>query len=150
MVSRDRRDQILEASNQPAELYELPERSRLLHIGLMKTGTTALQRAASARRQTLLRHGVRYPGRLYNHRQAALALMNRGSRFARDERLADAWDALLDEIDQESDRKIWISNEFICGCDDRAAVQFLADLGARTHVVVTLRSVAATLPSLWQ
>ena len=77
----------------------------------MQTGTTALRRAASARRATLLRHGVRYPGTLYNHRQAALALMNRGPRPARGEHPADAWAELLHEIEQEPDRKIWISND---------------------------------------
>jgi hypothetical protein len=116
----------------------------------MKTGTTAVQRAANARRPMLLRHGVRYPGTLYNHRQAALALMGRNPRPPRGERSPDAWDELLHEIGHEPDRKIWISNEFICGCDDQTAARFLADLGARTHVIVTLRSVAATLPSLWQ
>ena len=98
----------------------------------------------------LLRHGVRYPGTLYNHRQPALALMNRGVRPVRGDRPADAWDELLHEIEQEPDRRIWISNEFICGCDEQTAARFLADLGTRTHVIVTLRSVVATLPSLWQ
>jgi len=150
VVREDRLGQIVEDINPPAVLAELPERSRLLHIGLMKTGTTAVQRAANARRPMLLRYGVRYPGTLYNHRQSALALMNRGPRSVRGERASDAWDELLDEIGQEADRKIWISNEFICGCDDQTAARFLTDLGARTHVIVTLRSVAATLPSLWQ
>ena len=98
MVREDRLGQVVEDSNPPALLAELPERSRLLHIGLMKTGTTAVQRAANARRPMLLRHGVRYPGTLYNHRQAALALMNRSPRSPRGQRASDAWDQLLDEV----------------------------------------------------
>ncbi len=129
----------------------LPERTRLLHIGLMKTGTTALQRAASSRRKTLLRHGVRYPGKHYNHRQAALALMNR-TAFSqwRTRPPEDEWTALLNDVEQDRARRIWISNEFICGCDEPTAQRFLDDLGPRVHVVVTVRSVAATLLSLWQ
>ena len=129
----------------------LPERARLLHIGLMKTGTTALQRAASNRRKTLLRHGVRYPGKLYNHRQPALALMNRTAfSQSRTRPPEDEWTDLLRDVEHDSARKIWISNEFICGCDEHTAQRFLDDLGPRVHVVVTVRSVASTLPSLWQ
>lgn len=124
----------------------LPEQTRLLHIGLMKTGTTAIQQAASARRKTLLRHGVRYPGRRYNHRQAALALMGRRSSTAE----ADDWTELVREIEADPARRIWISNEFICGCDDAEASRFLHELGPRTHVVITLRGVPAVLPSIWQ
>lgn len=138
----------------------LPERARLLHVGMMKSGTTSIQRAASARRRLLLRHGVRYPGRLYNHRQAALALMRRRAGDHRDDSWrrhdspadapADAWTALKAEIEADSTRRILISNEFIGGWDDEIAARFLAELGKRTHVVVTVRSYAATLPSVWQ
>jgi len=128
----------------------LPERTRLLHIGLMKTGTTALQRAASRRRKALLRHGVRYPGRQYNHRQAALALMNASTLGPRTAPEPDAWLELLKEVHDDQTRRVLISNEFICGSDERTAQRFLDDLGSPVHVVVTVRNVAATLPSLWQ
>ena len=134
----------------PAGLRELPEHSRLLHIGLMKTGTTAIQRAASARRRQLLSQGVLYPGSRYNHRQAALALMRRRSSGAGADAPHDEWERLRVEIDDEPQRKVLVSNEFICGADDTTAQRFLDDLGPRTHVVVTVRNVASVLPSLWQ
>ena len=41
----------------------------LLHVGLHKTGTTALQVALSDARPVLPEHGVKYPGKgLYHHR----------------------------------------------------------------------------------
>lgn len=126
----------------------LPARSRLLHVGLAKTGTTALQSVASRRRADLLRHGVRYPGRRYNHRQAAFALYRRGGRDA-DPR-PDDWDELETELAGDSRRRILISNEFIAGWDDAVAGRFLDQLGPRTHVVITLRSFGALLPSIWQ
>ena len=126
----------------------LPRRSRLLHVGLTKTGTTALQNVASRRRADLLRHGVRYPGRRYNHRQAAFALYRRGERHAGPR--PDAWDELQGELAGEQHRRILISNEFIAGWDDAVAARFVDQVGARTHVVITLRSFGALLPSIWQ
>lgn len=124
----------------------LPAGARLLHIGLMKTGTTAIQHAASSRRSLLRQAGVCYPGSRYNHRQAALARLGRPD----DQPVEDAWAVLLREIDAEPVSRIWISNEFICGADDATATGFLNDLGPRTHVVVTLRRVAEVWPSVWQ
>lgn len=126
----------------------LPSRARLLHVGLTKTGTTALQNVASRRRRELLQLGVRYPGRHYNHRRAAFALYRRDSRSA-DPR-PDAWDDLLAELVDDQRRRVLISNEFIAGWDDVVAARFLEQLGPRTHVVITLRSYGALLPSIWQ
>lgn len=126
----------------------LADRTRLLHVGLMKTGTTAVQHAASTRRQLLLRHGVRYPGQRYNHRQPALALMGRTTSVSAER--PDAWDTLMREVEADACRRIWISNEFISECDDDGARRFLDELGPRTHIAVTLRSVPAVLPSIWQ
>ncbi len=130
------------------ECLELPARVRLLHVGLMKTGTTALQSAASSRRQLLLRHGVLYPGNRYNHRQAAFALQRRRPSQRRSS--ADDWDRVLSEVETEPARRILISNEFIADWDEAIAWRFVEDLGPRTHVVFTVRSFASSLPSIWQ
>ena len=114
----------------------------------MKTGTTALQSAASSRRHLLLRHGVRYPGHRYNHRQAAFDLLRRGGSQRRTK--PDEWDRLLTEVDADSSRRILISNEFIADWEESIARRFLEDLGPRTHVVFTVRSFASSLPSVWQ
>ncbi len=126
----------------------LPARARLLHVGLMKTGTTALQTAASNRRSALLRHGVRYPGWHYNHRNAADALFQRHA--SNDGRRPDDWDRLMAQIDADRTRRILISNELIAVAEESVVADFRAELGPRTHVVFTVRSFASILPSLWQ
>jgi len=126
----------------------LPPRSRLLHVGLMKTGTTALQTAASHRRPELLAHGVRYPGTHYNHRREAQALFGRTSAAPRDR--PDYWDRLMGEVDADVTRRILISNEMIAAGDQTTARRLQEDLGPLTHVVFTVRSFSSVLPSLWQ
>jgi len=126
----------------------LPPTARLLHVGFMKTGTTALQSAASNRRQQLLHHGVRYPGWHYNHRKAALALAGHTSPAAGNG--PDDWDRLMTEINADPTRRILISNEMIAGLDETVARRLRDDLGPLTHVVFTVRSFASVLPSLWQ
>ena len=126
----------------------LPPRARLLHVGMMKTGTTALQSAASHRRRMLLRHGVRYPGWHYNHRAAAVALFERTSEEKRQQ--PDDWDKLMAQINRDQTRRILISNELIAVAEEPAVQRFRDELGPLTHVVFTVRSFASVLPSLWQ
>ncbi len=126
----------------------LPLRARLLHVGLAKTGTTAIQRAASERRRLLLEHGVRYPGTRYNHRQSAMALMRRPEDHAAVP--DDAWSTLMTEVEHDTDRRIMISNEFIAEWPAPIAGRFLRELGERAHVVITVRGFAEILPSIWQ
>lgn len=140
----------------------LPERARLLHIGPMKTGTTSLQSTVRDRRTELLDHGVLYPGKRLNHRREIGALTGRGvalhaksgSIHPRDQ-LADGvpprreWDDLMAEVNAETSRRVLISHELIGDSSDELAQQFIDELGPRTHVVITLRSPAAILPSQW-
>jgi hypothetical protein len=131
----------------------LPPDVRLLHIGLAKTGTTALQSTARERRAALLEHGVRYPGSGLNHREAVSALMGRrwgwngpGARVPG----MGHWDRLMREVEAETARRVWISHEFAAESDDETARRFAEALGERLHVVVTLRPYAALLVSSWQ
>ena len=55
----------------PAEV--LPEDAVLLHIGVHKTGTTAIQAALADAREELASLGVRYPGKLQAQHRAAQA-----------------------------------------------------------------------------
>lgn len=131
----------------------LPERTRLLHIGLPKTGTTALQLAAGRARAQLLDHGVRYPGRADNHREAVSALMGRElgwhgrGGYRPPIRL---WNRLMAEVEREDQRRIWISHEFASESDDVTAQRFVNSIGPRLHVVITLRGFADLLGSSWQ
>ncbi len=139
----------MSASTTPTESLQLPERSVLLHIGLMKTGTTSLQNAASALRPELLAQGVRYPGNQVNHRSAVNDFM--GHSWGWDTTPVEgAWSRLRAEIDLDTDHRIWIGHEFGANADDATAARWRAELGERAHVVVTLRNYGSILPSLWQ
>jgi hypothetical protein len=142
----------MNAGSDPESL-QLPERARLLHIGLAKTGTTSLQNAASAKRASLLEHGVRYPGRSVNHRYQAMGLMRRSVRWSgpgSPRPSLKKWQRLMREVEADTTNRILVSHELISLSDDAQAAKFIESLGPRTHVVVTVRSIAQTLPSYWQ
>ncbi len=128
----------------------LPERVRLFHIGPPKTATTAVQNAAAARRATLLEHGVRYPGRARSQRSAVAAFVGRRIGWAAEPPDMRHWDELMAEVEAETSRRVLFGHEFAAGADDAAARRFAEAIGPRTHVVVTLRSYGAMLPSIWQ
>ncbi len=131
----------------------LPPRACLLHIGLPKTGTTALQQAAAKTRETLLRHGVRYPGKAVSHRLEIAALMGRDTVWtARGPVFPTrrAWAALLAEIQADSDRRVLVSHESAATCTDEQAARFRDEIGPRLQVVVTVRNYAELLHSRWQ
>lgn len=131
----------------------LPVGTRLLHIGLPKTGTTTLQRGAAVNRRLLLEQGVCYPGTAFNHRDPVAALMERPLGWqGRGAVLHDhrVWDRLLAEVLQSSAERIFISHEFACESDDQQAQRFRDELGDRLQVAITLRGFADLLGSNWQ
>ena len=130
----------------------LPEGTRLLHIGIPKTGTTNLQRSAAYRRDQLLQHGVCYPGTSLNHREAVSALMDRSLGWKNSESTPAMriWKRIEDEVKQTSAPRSLISHEFGCESDDEQAHRFVEALGPKTHVVITLRGFADLLGSSWQ
>jgi hypothetical protein len=125
----------------------------LLHVGLHKTGTTALQVALSDARPVLPEHGVKYPGKGLYHHRAILAGADRpygwrenGARITPKKH----WKRMLREAGY-SGRTI-ISSEFLDDVAPEIGARMVADLGGvqRVSVVVTLRSIGAILPSAWQ
>lgn len=126
----------------------------LLHIGVHKTGTTAIQAALADARGDLIGHGVRYPGKLQAQHRAALALLGRpwgwNSRggSVMDQRHFDA----LVRRTSKHDGRVVISSEFFCEAPEDKAVQTIEALGGadKVTVVVTLRNLGKLLPSSWQ
>ncbi len=139
-----------------SEVPVLPSRTRLFHIGPPKTGTTALQAVAAASRPALLANGVRYPGHRRNHQLAVAAFMGRGFGWATEDGRAAKppsmrqWKALLDEIERDAERRIWLGHEYAAYSEDAMARRWMDTLGPRTHVVITLRPFSRMLPSMWQ
>lgn len=131
----------------------LPPRACLLHIGLPKTGTTALQQAAAQNRDALLSHGVRYPGQAASHRLEIAALMGRDTVWTARGPVFPGrrlWTTLLEEIQADPARRVLVSHESAASCTDEQAARFRAEIGERLHVVVTVRNYAELLSSRWQ
>lgn len=128
----------------------------MLHVGVHKTGTTAIQAALADAREDLAAQNVRYPGKLQAQHRAALALLgrpwgwnNRGGGVMDREH----FDRLAKRTAAASGRVV-ISSEFFCEASAeqaQEAVTALGGSGARpVHVVVTLRNLGKLLPSSWQ
>jgi len=115
-----------------------------------KSGTTAIQRAATARRAELLEHGVNYPGTGHNHSQASTAVA--GQRRARPGVAAGSdkhWARLLDEIRGE-ERRVFLSHEFFAEHPVEVCRRIVTELDREVHVVLTMRNQASLLGSAWQ
>ena len=126
----------------------------LLHIGVHKTGTTAIQAALADARGDLLTHGVRYPGKLQAQHRAALALLGRPWGWnSRGGSVMDRrhFDALVRRVGRH-DGRVVISSEFFCEASADKAHETIDALGGagRVTVVVTLRNLGKLLPSSWQ
>jgi hypothetical protein len=141
---------------QPDELAGIAPGSILLHVGLPKTGTTALQTTLAHRRPKLAEHGVVYPGTQRNHRHAIYDRGGLGTRFGED-LVAPAgsgsrrpWHELLNEVSSAGDARVVISHESMSKLDLDARRGLIRDFDRAPHVVITLRNLAATLPSSYQ
>jgi hypothetical protein len=131
----------------------LPGDAIALHIGIHKTGTTALQSALADARPELRSHGVLYPGRRTAHHGAAMAVLERPWGWASRGGTAPSprvFERLAGQARRHGGRVI-LSSEQFCEADDRMAARVVAGLGApRTHVIIALRNLGRLLPSSWQ
>jgi hypothetical protein len=131
----------------------LPGDAIALHIGIHKTGTTALQSALADARPELAEHGVLYPGRKTAQHGAAMSILERPWGWAGKGGKAPN-PRVFERIAREARRhrgRVLISSEQFCEADDRMAARVVDGLGAdRTHVIVALRNLGRLLPSSWQ
>lgn len=131
----------------------LPSYGVLLHVGVHKTGTTAIQAALADARPELRKAGVVYPGRKKAQHRSAMALTQRtwGWKGKGGEVVdQEVYDWLVQQVHRHPGR-VAVSSEFFCEGDAESAVTVVGDLGAdRVHVVVTLRNLGRLLPSSWQ
>lgn len=125
----------------------------LLHTGLHKTGTTALQNSLAAAREELPQFGVRYPGKTTYQHQAVLAGANRPYGWRDNGAVQHPrkyWNRLLREAKWEG--KTIISSEFLDDIQPEVGRDLIDQLGGpqKVRVAVTLRAIGAILPSAWQ
>jgi len=124
----------------------------LLHIGVHKTGTTAIQASLAAARSQLRRNGVTYPGRRVSHYLASLAALETRRGWAKGGQMvpAEQWDRLVEDVWSTSD-KVVVSSEAICQATEQQARRIVDDLAPeRVRVLITLRPLESLLPSNWQ
>lgn len=124
----------------------------ILHAGLPKTGSTAIQRFLSERREALLRLGILFPeaGATNggNHKPLVAGMLGRPLP----KRYRDAPDAFLEECARHPGRTVLVSAEFLGnyfgGEGKRTAVlDFLAAAGFRTTILVYVRPDAEQINS---
>ncbi|WP_369371476.1 hypothetical protein AB1046_22335 [Promicromonospora sp. Populi] len=133
----------------------VPAGARLLHIGLPKTGSTALQYAASRLKKRLRKEGVIYPGRGENHHKATSWLAGLKVGYLPDPTPQEQWWTNLErELDRHESRRALISFEMICTTNldgARRTVDALGDRGrVPVHVTLVLRNFGTFVPSYWQ
>lgn len=135
------------------DVEALADDAVLLHIGVHKTGTTAIQAALADARPVLREHGVYYPGKRPAQHRAALSVLQRPWGWA--DRGAEAYDRsnfddMAARVLRHQGRTV-ISSEFFCEASTESAEEVVSRLGGENvHVVVTLRNLGALLPSSWQ
>ena len=123
----------------------------MLHVGCMKSGTSFVQRTLGENREALADQGFCFPGKHW--RQQVLAVIDvRGHR--RDGEVPQdavgAWDRLRAEIAAWRGTAI-VSMEFLATTSSGDIERIVASLApARVEVVLTVRDLGRSIPSMWQ
>lgn len=128
----------------------LPPASRLLHVGLPKTGTTAIQGALDQARRAMRASGVVYPGNAHQHRAAARAVTR---AWPKGDAPPDpqTWNVLVRHVSRAGGNRVVISAEAFTNADEPTAREIVSAVGGQlVHVVVTVRPLVRLLPSVWQ
>ncbi len=137
----------------PADVVALPADAMLLHIGIHKTGTTALQSTLRQERTQLAQHGVTYPKTTDGPALAVRSLQGNELGWEPTKSLKELraiWNRFASEVRPLTGR-VLISTESFCTATDKDAAKIVRDLGSdRVHVVVGIRAFGPLLTSSWQ
>lgn len=118
----------------------------VLHIGLMKSGTSFVQRRLFGNQERLAERGIHVPGRWRLQVLAASDVLGR-------DKPKDApghWQWFLDEVAGHPGTVV-LSMEFLAGADEEQVRRIAGDLaGTQVDIVVTLRDLGRNVPAMWQ
>lgn len=135
-----------------AQAEPLPDGTRLLHIGLPKAGSTALQGALHAARPQLAEHDVLLAGPT-QHPYAAAAIATGHSQPWYTDRQARSWQRLSTQLRTSTHRVSVLSSETFSRADRQHAQQIctaISDSADHVHIAIVARPLALVLPSTWQ
>src|SRR4051794_23293209 len=109
----------------------LPADAVLVHIGMHKTGTTAIQTLLAARRAELKAYGIAYPGPRGDHHSQARALTQLpvGPGGVDKAPPPEAWVELAAAVTEDRARVV-LSSEFFSGAREDKPARLVHDLGA--------------------
>ncbi|AIY16048.1 hypothetical protein GUY44_11250 [Pimelobacter simplex] len=127
----------------------LPDGGRFLHIGLPKTGTTALQQALDRARPELERLGAHNVSRDAHEMRVGQVAAGSLAEFWGDH-WQGRWTELAADFRTSAARCTFWSSESLCQAPDDRIAYLAEQLGGDAHVVVTLRPLAPLLVSQWQ
>lgn len=122
----------------------------VLHVGLMKSGTSFLQEALRTNQEVLRDQGVLYPSPWRRQVHAVRDVIGHGD--GDQEPLDDdgPWRALVSEVRSWPGTAV-VSMEFLGPRGPTKTRQILAELApAEVEVVITVRDLARTVPAMWQ
>ncbi|MCL8024947.1 hypothetical protein [Nocardioides bruguierae] len=118
----------------------------VLHVGLMKSGTTYLQSLMEANHQRLLDQGVLFP--------TPWAVQTRGvSEFLELplQRFPGAWEKLRSRILEHEGDTVVISMEYLGPAKVEVIRRLREELpGCDVHAVITVRDLGRGIPAMWQ
>ncbi len=119
----------------------------LLHIGAMKTGTTYLQALLQDNRKALRRAGVL----VAPERAAAVhdLMDHQAAGPAHRESVRGAWDRTSARMRSHDGWSV-LSHEYLSFVGPKVVERVATTFDVETHVLVTVRDAAATLPAQWQ
>ncbi len=128
----------------------LPAGARLIHVGPQKTGTTSLQHALFAARESLPQYGAYVPRGSAQRRRAGWVLGLPDKPPADDQ---SPWEKLTKEVARAGELRVCVSNEDFARARpeqiDRI-VDGLSRPGEAPYVVAVVRRLDLFLPSGWQ
>ena len=120
----------------------------VLHVGLMKSGTSYVQQRLEANRALLLERGVLLPGSRW--RDQVLAVSDVLERRQLAGKSAGRWARLVTDAGAH-DGVVVVSMEFLGPAVPEAIDRVVGSFpGVPVDVVVTLRDLGRTVPAMWQ
>jgi hypothetical protein len=119
----------------------------ILHVGVMKSGTSHIQSRLFENKQPLLEAGVLVPGRFWSHQVKAVVDLLRIQRHGPERGTGD-WQAVADEIAAHPGTAV-LSMEFL-GPASAAEIAGICATIPNVEAVITVRDLNRTLAAMWQ